>query len=146
MPSEMPRMIGDFDDSANPLWSLHTKEAKSHDEARIQSLKDDMDGILIFVRVYIYIIIFYRADAASSRPVYSLLLSPPLSPTKFITFKSIQHNRWSTTSNRMSHYSLRSPSRSPLSLHRFPSHPLHLHLIPISLQTLPMSRSMLSGS
>jgi hypothetical protein len=44
------RMIGDFDDSANALWSLHEREAKSHDEARIQSLKDDMDGVLIFVR------------------------------------------------------------------------------------------------
>lgn len=44
------RMIGDFDDSANALWSLHEKEAKGHDEARIQSLKDDMDGVLIFVR------------------------------------------------------------------------------------------------
>jgi hypothetical protein len=44
------RMIGDFDENANTLWSLHEKEAKSHDEARIQSLKDDMDGVLIFVR------------------------------------------------------------------------------------------------
>jgi len=50
-PSEMPRMIGDFDHDANAFWSLHMKEAKSHDEARIQSLKDDMDGVLIFVRV-----------------------------------------------------------------------------------------------
>ena len=39
----------DFDDSANPLWSLYGKEAKSRDEARIQALKDDMDGVLIFV-------------------------------------------------------------------------------------------------
>ena len=43
-------MIGDFDGSANPLWSLYGEEAKSHDEARIQTLKDDMDGVLIFVR------------------------------------------------------------------------------------------------
>jgi hypothetical protein len=28
------------------------KEVKSHDEARIQTLKDDMDGVLIFVRPY----------------------------------------------------------------------------------------------
>ncbi|KAI9435190.1 hypothetical protein H4582DRAFT_1817948, partial [Lactarius indigo] len=41
-------MIGDFDDNANALWSLHAKEAMSHDEARIQSLKGDMDGTLIF--------------------------------------------------------------------------------------------------
>jgi hypothetical protein len=46
-------MVGDIDDSANPLWSLHAKEAKSHDEARIQCLKNNMDGVLIFVRVYI---------------------------------------------------------------------------------------------
>jgi Family of unknown function (DUF6535) len=39
----------DFDDSANDLWSLYGKEAKSHDKARIETLKDDMDGVLIFV-------------------------------------------------------------------------------------------------
>ena len=50
-------MIGDFDDNANALWSLHLEEAKSHDDARIHSLKDDMDGVLIFVRVYIPIVI-----------------------------------------------------------------------------------------
>jgi len=51
-------MVRNFDDNANALWSLHLKEAKSHDEARIQTLKDDMDGVLIFVRVYISTIIF----------------------------------------------------------------------------------------
>ena len=50
-------MIGDFNDDANALWSLHLDEAKSHDEARIHSLKDDMDSVLIFVRLYISIII-----------------------------------------------------------------------------------------
>ncbi|KAI9455669.1 hypothetical protein BJY52DRAFT_629553 [Lactarius psammicola] len=40
MPSDVPRMIGDFDDNANALWSLHMKEAMNHDEARIQYLKD----------------------------------------------------------------------------------------------------------
>jgi hypothetical protein len=47
----MPHMIGDFDDNANSMWSLHLSEAKSHDEARIHSIKDDMDSVLIFVRV-----------------------------------------------------------------------------------------------
>ena len=45
-------MIGDFYGSTNALWSLYGKEAKSYDEARIQPLKDDMDGVLIFVRLY----------------------------------------------------------------------------------------------
>ena len=48
--SPEPRMIGDFDGSANALWSLYRKEAKSHDQAQIQTLKEDMDGVLIFVR------------------------------------------------------------------------------------------------
>jgi len=46
------RMIGDFDGSANALWTLYRNEAKSYDEAHIQTLKDDMDGVLIFVRTY----------------------------------------------------------------------------------------------
>jgi hypothetical protein len=48
-PEESYRQHQDFDDSANDLWSLYGKEAKSHDEARIDTLKDDMDGVLIFV-------------------------------------------------------------------------------------------------
>ena len=57
MASEMPRMIGDFNDNANALWSLHVKEAMSHDEARVQSTKSEMDNVLLFVRVYIPIVI-----------------------------------------------------------------------------------------
>jgi len=47
---EEKHIIGDFDSSANGLWALYGKEAKSHDEAQIQTLKEDMDGVLIFVR------------------------------------------------------------------------------------------------
>jgi hypothetical protein len=47
-------MVEDFDDSANALWSLYVKEAKGHDEATIQTIKDDMDGALIFVRSYAF--------------------------------------------------------------------------------------------
>jgi hypothetical protein len=46
-------MIGDFEGSANALWTLYGNEAKSHDESKIQTLKDDMDGVLIFVRSYV---------------------------------------------------------------------------------------------
>src|SRR5258708_34300103 len=124
MPSGIPRMVGDFDDNANALWTLHLDEAKSHDEARIHSLKDDMDGVLIFVRVYISSFLpRAHASALSIRPVYSPLLSLPSSSIRFTTFNPIRHSKWSSTSNRMLHYSLRSPSRSPPSPHR--SHPLH---------------------
>ena len=48
--SEEPRMIGDFDGSANEFWKLFRDEAKSHDDARINTLKEGMDSALIFVR------------------------------------------------------------------------------------------------
>jgi hypothetical protein len=49
---EEPRMIGDFDGSSNALWTLYRDEAKSHDDARINTLKDDMESALIFVCSY----------------------------------------------------------------------------------------------
>jgi hypothetical protein len=49
IPEESHEQQRDFDDSANDLWSLYGKEAVIHDQARIKTLKDDMDGILIFV-------------------------------------------------------------------------------------------------
>ena len=50
--SEEPRMIGDFDGSAGEFWKLYRDEAKSHDDARINTLKEGMDSALIFVRSY----------------------------------------------------------------------------------------------
>ena len=50
--SEEPRMIGDFDGSANEFWKLYRDEAKSNDDARIDTLKEGMDSALIFVRSY----------------------------------------------------------------------------------------------
>ena len=50
--SKEPRMIGDFDGSANDFWNLYRQEAKSHDDAQISTLKEGMDSALIFVRSY----------------------------------------------------------------------------------------------
>ncbi|KAH9051497.1 hypothetical protein EDB87DRAFT_1737773, partial [Lactarius vividus] len=69
IPPEMPRMIGDFDDSANSLWSLHVKEAKSHDEARIQALKDDMGGVLIFAGLFSAALTSFVTDKVRSLQV-----------------------------------------------------------------------------
>ena len=64
-------MIGDFDGSANALWTLYGKEAKSRDEAQIQTLKEDMDGVLIFVRSYlVHTCGFSRANSYPNRLVY----------------------------------------------------------------------------
>ncbi|KAI0277160.1 hypothetical protein BGY98DRAFT_648573 [Russula aff. rugulosa BPL654] len=56
-------MIGDFDDSANALWTLYGKEAKSHDEARIETLKDNMDGVLIFAGLFSATLTSFLIDA-----------------------------------------------------------------------------------
>ena len=45
-------MIGDFDGSASEFWKLFRDEAKGHDDARINTLKEGMDSALIFVRSY----------------------------------------------------------------------------------------------
>jgi hypothetical protein len=70
-------MIGDFDGSSNALWTLFRDEAKSNDEAQINTLKDDMESALIFVRSFP--ICTYdgldRTDAWPHRLVYFLLLS-----------------------------------------------------------------------
>ena len=50
--SEEPRMIGDFDGTASEFWKQFKNEANSHDDARINTLKEGMDSALIFVRSY----------------------------------------------------------------------------------------------
>ena len=63
----------DFDDRANDLWSLYGKEAESHDKARIETLKDDMDGVLIFVCAHFFW--STGVDVSLSRLAYSPLFS-----------------------------------------------------------------------
>ena len=45
-------MIGDFDGTASEFWKLFKNEANSHDDARINTLKEGMDSAHIFVRSY----------------------------------------------------------------------------------------------
>ncbi|KAF8490532.1 hypothetical protein F5888DRAFT_1951006 [Russula emetica] len=45
-------MIGDFDGSSNALWTLFRDEAKSDDDARMGTLKDDMESSLIFAGLF----------------------------------------------------------------------------------------------
>ncbi|KAF8262908.1 hypothetical protein EI94DRAFT_1687705 [Lactarius quietus] len=68
-PPEMPRMIGDFDDNANAMWSLHLAEAKNHDEGRINSLKNDMDSVLIFAGLFSAALTSFLADSIDSLQV-----------------------------------------------------------------------------
>ncbi|KAI0266272.1 hypothetical protein BGY98DRAFT_926651, partial [Russula aff. rugulosa BPL654] len=50
--SESEEEPQDFDRSASEFWKLFRDEANNHDDARIDSLKKDMDSSLIFVRSY----------------------------------------------------------------------------------------------
>jgi hypothetical protein len=43
--------MDEYDERATKLWSVYMEEAESHDKALIETWKDDMEGIIIFVRV-----------------------------------------------------------------------------------------------
>ena len=52
-PGKLRMIVGGFDGNPNALWTLYGTEAKSsYDDARINTLKGDMDGVFIFVRSY----------------------------------------------------------------------------------------------
>ena len=40
----------DFNDNANPLWSLYGKEAQEFDKVTLENITSDMEGLLLFVR------------------------------------------------------------------------------------------------
>lgn len=40
----------EYDERAAKFWSVYIQEAESHDKALIETWKDDMEGIIIFVR------------------------------------------------------------------------------------------------
>jgi len=94
------RMMGDFDGSANALWTLYGKEAKSYDNSRIQTLKDDMDGVLIFVRSYLLFISLTDTIMLISLALQAGLFSAAL--TSFII--DSKQNLTASPSDRMVYY------------------------------------------
>lgn len=44
------RDTDEYDERAAKFWSVYVQEAESHDKALIETWKDDMEGIIIFVR------------------------------------------------------------------------------------------------
>src|SRR5216684_7228446 len=81
---EEPRMIGDFDGSASKFSKFFKDEAKSHDDARIYSLKEDMESALIFVCSY------------SLRTCYGLFLSAHARPHRLVYFPLPSQGSYST--------------------------------------------------
>jgi hypothetical protein len=41
----------DYDERAAKFWSVYVEEAESYDKAQVETWKDDMEGIIIFVRL-----------------------------------------------------------------------------------------------
>ncbi|KAI0298446.1 hypothetical protein B0F90DRAFT_1732545, partial [Multifurca ochricompacta] len=68
---------GDFDDHANALWSLYRKYAKGHDVAKIKSLKEDMDGVLLFAGLFATSLSVFAIDRVQTLQV---------SPTQQVVF------------------------------------------------------------
>ncbi|KAF8502820.1 hypothetical protein F5888DRAFT_1607504, partial [Russula emetica] len=56
-------MIGDFDGSASEFWKLFRDEAKSHDEAQINTLKEGMDSALIFAGLFSAVLTAFVVDS-----------------------------------------------------------------------------------
>ncbi|KAH9969402.1 hypothetical protein BGW80DRAFT_1562490 [Lactifluus volemus] len=53
----------DFDDGANTLWTLYGNEAEDFDKTHIQTLKDDMNNILLFAGLFAATITVFIVDA-----------------------------------------------------------------------------------
>ena len=45
-----PNIEPDFDEHANPLWSLYGEKAKEDDKVTLEDITSGMDGLLLFVR------------------------------------------------------------------------------------------------
>jgi len=41
----------EYDERATKFWSVYIEEAENHNKALVETWKDDMKGILIFVRI-----------------------------------------------------------------------------------------------
>ncbi len=130
----------DFGDGANALWSLYCKVAQTHDEAQFQGLANDMDGVLVFVRLYHCLqsrlefshVYFHRRACFQ---LFSLLSS---STVFRICNRILRNNQYTITSNR-SRCSPKSHSKLHPSLHRFPYHLLPHHLTQHSTHALQTS-------
>src|SRR5229473_2298567 len=124
---EEPYMIDDFDGSASEFWKLFKDEAKSHDDARIYSLKEDMESALIFVRSC-SLRAYYRLDHANAWPhrlVYFLLPSRRSYSTANKIYRSSPQMKRSITSDNTQPSFLKFLCNWLLLPHKFPSHPLH---------------------
>ena len=83
-PQESQGEHNELDDSGNALWSQYEKAVQSRDKGRIEALKDDMDGVLIFVCIYhLTLVVSSILHPSHIRLVYSPLSSPRSSSLRY---------------------------------------------------------------
>jgi len=83
-PEESQDENNEVNDSDNALWSQYEKAVKSRDKVRIEALKDDMDGVLLFVRIYhLTLVVSSVLPPSHIRLAYSPLSSPRSSSQRY---------------------------------------------------------------
>lgn len=63
----------DYDEGGDQLWRAYVSEAESHDSALVETWKDDMESIIIFVRDIVCYLWSDLTDSATPRPVFTQL-------------------------------------------------------------------------
>ena len=75
-PEESQDENGELGASSNCIWLEYEKAVKIRDKVRIETLKDDMDGVLIFVCIYNLPVVNWVLLPSHIRLAYSPLSSP----------------------------------------------------------------------
>jgi len=130
-PEESHDLRHDFDNGANALWSLYEKEVESVDKVRIQALKDDMDGVLIFVCMFPSVIgrvdfildtgwFILRCHHCVRRPQDSGFESRPCGPISLLPATIRSDSCSNISANRVDGPSDPNQSHSPIALPYLP--------------------------
>ncbi|KAI9431894.1 hypothetical protein H4582DRAFT_1212438 [Lactarius indigo] len=67
--SKKQRKKKDFDDGANALWSLYSKEAQTHDEALFHGILAEMDGVPTFAGLFAAVLTSFLVDSLKNLQV-----------------------------------------------------------------------------
>jgi len=66
----------EYDERAAKFWSVYVAEAESHDKALVETWKDDMEGIIIFVRLPISSLCLSSGYLSGATPVRLVYIQP----------------------------------------------------------------------
>ncbi|KAH9990782.1 hypothetical protein BJV77DRAFT_947056, partial [Russula vinacea] len=103
----------DFGSSANPLWSLYGEEAKRHDETTVNTIKDDMNGVLIFAGLFSGVLTAFIIDRNQNLQPNPAQQSAYLLQQSTVLLNQISHQLTSLGAEFPSNLSLPGPTFSP---------------------------------